>query len=237
MFFNFFSKKNNEKEKEMEMKIISLEKKLSLKSEELENVLGEQKKLELELSEERISQKISQKQTEIFEKNLRDLKKENEYLKGKISLEEVNNEGELFSEFKPKYKISIERFYHSTKYEEVIKELKDMDIYYINSLKIEDFECLNSKVKNFDEAKKLFISYKEGKEEFEMKLIAFKGERINKVYNRFRKFNSYLADNFLEFMNDIEHIDFYELLDETFKDEHIKELIEKKENYFKEFLI
>ncbi|MGL4687953.1 MAG: hypothetical protein ACRCVS_04615 [Fusobacteriaceae bacterium] len=229
MFFDFFKKKNIDEE--MELKIISLEKKLSLKTEELEKFIKEQKKIESELSDERISQKINQKQTEIFEKNLRDLKKENEYLK-----EKTNNK-EIFSQFKIKYKISVERFYHSTKYEEVIRELKGLDITCIDSLKIENFGILDNKIKNFEEAKKLFLSYKEGKEEFEIKLISIKGERINKVYSRFRKFNNYLADNFLEFMDDIEHVDFYELLDDSFKEEQIKELIEKKENYFNEFLI
>ncbi|MGL5123575.1 MAG: hypothetical protein ACRC6K_05375 [Fusobacteriaceae bacterium] len=229
MFFNFFKKKSVDEE--MELKIISFEKKLSLKSEELENLLKEKKKIEVELTEEKISQKINQKQTEIIEKNLRDLKKENEYLKEKTENKEI------FSQFKIKYKISVERFYHSSKYEEVVKELKGLNIQYIDSLKIEDFDYINRKIKNYEDAKKLFLSYKKGNEEFEMKLISVKGERINRVYSRFRKFNGYLAENFLEFMDDIEHVDFYELLDDSFKEEHIKELIEKKENYFEEFLI
>ncbi|MGL6064201.1 MAG: hypothetical protein ACRC0S_03875 [Fusobacteriaceae bacterium] len=229
MFFNFFKKKNIDEK--MELKIISLKEKLLLKTEELESFSKEQKKLELELSEERRSQKISQKQTEIFEKNLRELKKENEILK------ERSTDKCVFSQSKIKYKVPIERFYHSSKYEEIIIEIKKLNILYIDNLKIEDFDILDNKIKNFEEAKKLFLSYKEGKEEFEIKLISIKGERINKVYSRFRKFNSYLADNFLEFMDDIEHVDFYELLDDSFKEEQIKELIEKKENYFNEFLI
>ncbi|MGL6167343.1 MAG: hypothetical protein ACRC0Y_03520 [Fusobacteriaceae bacterium] len=247
MFSRLFQKKANvEKELNEKMKQLELklqEKEIELKRFELREKIGkfspvrleEIKPKEIKKSKEIEIQQFNPKQIEIFEKNLRDLKNENQLLKKEINnLKDKNNDSLLLLK-NHKYRITMDKFYIGTKFNEILIEFHELQINFIDQLNDESWNLLDVGLKNYTEAKKQYLDLKLGKISFDIKTGALKGERINKVFSKNRKFCTYMNENYFEFMSDISEYNFKELVQEGFKIEQIEELLGKKIQYEKEF--
>ncbi len=168
------------------------------------------------------SSTISLKQMELMERNLKNARNENLELKEKLShFEEVGTEvmkiqvEEVPKEFsqnviildKFKYKISIEDFYPGVKFKELRDILSDEGINTLDE--IEDFEnILNLETaKNYLIGKQKFENYKKEIVSIEDRISLCKGSKIAKIVKTPKKFATYLAENNIEFMDDLENAD------------------------------
>ncbi|MGL4402235.1 MAG: hypothetical protein ACRCTS_00640 [Fusobacteriaceae bacterium] len=235
--FNFFSRKNRNREadavKEIEMvrdqacqKIIYLEKELEKKKWELE-------KIKQELKSRNNGERVRTKQDEIIEKNLRDMKRENDALKERMTLlEEKNIYNNLFPE-EHSYKIAIEKYYSASKYSPFLDYIQVKGKQFMCQLELEDFKGIEE-IKNHSEILKLYERFKLGKIDIEFKVLAQKGEKIGRIYSKNRKFMNFIAESGIEFMDDLREFDFF-VLEKDFKDEQIKELVQKNVEYQNRF--
>ena len=238
VMFNFFSRKNRNREadavKEIEMvrdqacqKIIYLEKELEKKKWELE-------KIKQELKSRNNGERVRTKQDEIIEKNLRDMKRENDALKERVVLLE---EKSIYNNLLPKehsYKIAIEKYYSSSKYSPFLDYIQVRGKQFMCQLEPEDFKGIEE-IKNYSEILKIYERFKSGKMDIEFKVLAQKGEKIGKIYSKNRKFMNYIAECEMEFMDDLKEFNFYTLLERDFKNEQIKELVQKNDEYQNRF--
>lgn len=243
MFSKLFSRKTNV-EKELNERVKNLENQLQERELELRKlqlrekigkvqILNEEKKPEIQVE----VQQFNPKQIEIFEKNLRDLKNENQILKGKIDELRKATENNLLSLEKHRYRVSLDKLYSGVKFNDILESFHRLEIYFIDQLEEESFQSLDKNSKNYLEARKIYSDLKEGKISFEIKTLALKGEKISKLFSKNRKFYTQLNENYLEFMEDISNFDFNQLLKDGFKEEQVEELLEKKNQYEKKFKI
>ncbi|MGL6098181.1 MAG: hypothetical protein ACRCZ9_07055 [Fusobacteriaceae bacterium] len=236
--FNFFSRKNRNREedivKEIEtvrdeacQKIIYLEKELERKKWEIE-------KLKQELLKSNKGERAKTKQDEIIEKNLRDMKRDNDSLKEKIALLETKN---IFGDLPPEehiYKIAVEKYYALSKYSLFLEILQNKGKNFMCQLEKEDFIGMEN-IKNYSEILKLYERFNQGKIDIEYKILALKGEKIGRVYSKNRKFINYIVDMEMEFMEELKKFDFSTLTNCDFKDEQVKEFIQKNNEYQNRF--
>lgn len=236
--FNFFSRKNRNREadavKEIEIvrdqacqKIIYLEKELEKKKWELE-------KIKQELKSRTNGERVRTKQDAIIEKNLRDMKRENDMLKEKIVFFESKS---IYNSLLPEehiYRIPIDRYYSSSKYSAFVEHIQGCGKQFMCQLQSQDF-LGTEEMKNHSEIIKLYEKFKLGKIEIELKILAQKGEKIGKVYSKNRKFMNFIGETEMEFMDDLREFNFYFLLEKDFKNEQIKELVQKNDEYQNRF--
>lgn len=188
------------------------------------------------LKEEEKQQPFNQKQIELFEKNLRELKKENEFWKEKVEKIKMESINSLLTPKGYKYRLTVEKMYSGAKYKEVLEFLDSCGIRFIDQLT--DVVLKNeTNIKSFVEAHKMYLDLKKGKVYFDNKIYILKGERLNKLYPKNRKLCTYLSDNYYEFADDIIDFDFDALIEAGFDSAQIREYSEKKDEYFEEFKV
>lgn len=238
--FGIFSKKQKLREREAEFvtKIELIKNESAERIAVLERAL-ERKKIELDMlkaEKNNISteQKIRAKQEDIIEKNLKDMKRENDFLKEKIAdmrSKSIFNPLPIDSH---QYKIPLERYFSSAKFEGIVKGLKAVGREHVCEINHEDLLRFELD-KNIDELKKHYRKFLDGYLDLDTKILATKGERIGKIYNKNRKFVAFAHENNLEFMDDIRDFNFYKLIENDFKSEMIEELVSKNEEYHKRY--
>lgn len=236
--FNFFSRKNRNREadavKEIEMARAEACQKINYLEKELEKKQWEIEKLKQELVNRNSGERTRTKQDDIIEKNLREMKRENDSLKEKIG---VLEERSIYNNFPPEehlYKIPIEKYYSSSKYSSFLEYIQSKEKEFMCQLELEDFRG-GEDLKNYSEVIRLYEKFRTGKIDIEFKVLAQKGEKIGKIYSKNRKFMSYLTETDMEFMDELREFNFYSLLERDFKNEQIKELVQKNDEYQNRF--
>lgn len=164
---------------------------------------------------------IPPKQVEIFEKNLKALREENNKLKKEredmqkvLNTYEKENSGdkEKYTLSKFKYKLSIDDFFSGIKFNLVREYLNNNGILFIQDLanvfEIKEF----TKIKNFAAAQKKYLAFHDKNEVlWEERISLCKGDKIQKIFKKSRKFINYLVEHNIEFMDDMKDFNFDEL--------------------------
>ncbi|WP_300359199.1 hypothetical protein [Fusobacterium sp.] len=217
---------------------------------EIENLNVVIKEKELEIQRLKIeTQTIKEtymppKQVELLEKNLKSLREENNRLKKekdefieKIhSFEKDNsntNTKKTFSLDKFLYKLSIDEFFSGAKFNLIKEFLTSSGIMFVQEMEsvieLPEFK----KIKNYSIAKKKYIAFRDENEVcWDNRVSLCRGDKIHKVFKKSRKFVNYLADNNIEFMDEMENFDFETLI---VKGEFTKPMIEELETINKEY--
>ena len=137
------------------------------------------------------------------------------------------------------YKLPIEDFFSATKFN-LIRE------FLINSgvLFLQDIETiLNSteftKVKNYSAAYKKYLAFRDNEEiPWDNRVYLCKGEKVQKIFKKSRKFVNFLSDNNIEFMDDMKDFNFDELaVKGGFTQAMVGELYNITDDYFKTYKI
>ena len=245
MFGKWFSKKKDkENENEEENKKIILELETQLKEANLKLNTFHREILEVKtkkinpvsIKSEEKHQLFNQKQIELFEKNLREIKRENEVWKEMLEKAKMEKIDSLLTPKGHKYRLPLEKLYSGLKYKETLEFLEGFGIKFIDQLKEEMFKSEDT-IKLISEAHKIYVDLQEGKISFDIKVYLLKGERINKLYPKSRKLCTYLNDNYYEFADDIINFDFGTLLRIGFDGNQINEFTQKKDEYLEEFKV
>ena len=210
-----------EKEEKYLKQIENLQNKLKQQEEEISQL-----KYDLEVVTQERDNRISGKQLEIFERNLKQSVESSKKCKDLLISYRINPE-----KIQYKYKVELKYFYSGKKFQEIFS------ILFVDYLKEEDFNDIPKETKNFDEAKQRFLDFKSGKFDWETATFINRGEKVSKIYSKSKKLMTVFSDLYLEFMDDITSFDFMSLKSYGFKTPQIEEFIQKRDEYYKEYRI
>lgn len=202
--------------------------------ENLENKLKEQEdvnlqlKYEIELVKQERDNRISGKQLEIFERNLKQNVESSKKYKELLISYRINPE-----KIQYRYKVELKDFYFGKKFQEVLNIFNEKNIVYITDIKEELFDNFPEETKNLCEAKHRFFDFKNGKFDWDTTTLLNRGEKLSKFYSKSKKLMSIFSDLYLEFMDDIANFDFMSLKSYGFKTPQIEEFIQKRDEYYK----
>ena len=216
-----------EKEEKYLKQIEDLQNKLKKKEEEILQL-----KYDIEVVTQERDNRISGKQLEIFERNLKQNMENSKKYKELLVSYRINPEKTQY-----KYKVELKNFYSEKKFQEVFDILNEKNILFVNNLKEEDFNDIPKETKNLDDAKQRFLDYKNGKFSWDIVTFTNKGEKLSKIYSKSKKLMTVFSDLYLEFMDDIANFDFLSLKSYGFKTPQIEEFIQKRDEYYKEYRI
>ena len=203
--------------------------------EDLQNKLKKQEeetlqlKYDIEVVTQERDNRISGKQLEIFERNLKQNMESSKKYKELLVSYRINPEKTQY-----KYKVELKNFYSEKKFQEVFDILNQKNILFVNTLKEEDFNDIPKETKNLDDAKQRFLDYKNGKFSWDVVTLTNRGEKLSKIYSKSKKLMTVFSDLYLEFMDDIVNFDFLSLKSYGFKTPQIEEFIQKRDEYYKE---
>ena len=206
--------------------------------EDLQNKLKKQEeetlqlKYDIEIIAQERDNRISGKQLEIFERNLKQNMENSKKYKELLVSYRINPEKTQY-----KYKVELKNFYSEKKFQEVFDILNQKNILFVNTLKEEDFNDIPKETKNLDDAKQRFLDYKNGKFSWDVVTLTNRGEKLSKIYSKSKKLMTVFSDLYLEFMDDIVNFDFLSLKSYGFKTPQIEEFIQKRDEYYKEYRI
>ena len=206
--------------------------------EDLRNKLKKQEeetlqlKYDIEVVTQERDNRISGKQLEIFERNLKQNMENSKKYKELLVSYRINPEKTQY-----KYKVELKNFYSEKKFQEVFDILNQKNILFVNTLKEEDFNDIPKETKNLDDAKQRFLDYKNGKFSWDVVTLTNRGEKLSKMYSKSKKLMTVFSDLYLEFMDDIVNFDFLSLKSYGFKTPQIEEFIKKRDEYYKEYRI
>ena len=206
--------------------------------EDLKNKLKKQEeetlqlKYDIEVVTQERDNRISGKQLEIFERNLKQNMESSKKYKELLVSYRINPEKTQY-----KYKVELKNFYSEKKFQEVFDILNQKNILFVNTLKEEDFNDIPKETKNLDDAKQRFLDYKNGKFSWDVVTLTNRGEKLSKIYSKSKKLMTVFSDLYLEFMDDIVNFDFLSLKSYGFKTPQIEEFIQKRDEYYKEYRI
>ena len=216
-----------EKEEKYLKQIEDLQNKLKQQEEEISQL-----KYDIEVVTQERDNRISGKQLEIFERNLKEnVESAKKYKEALISYR-INPE-----KIQYKYKVDLKYFYSEKKFQEILNIFNEKNILFVNNLKEEDFNDIPKETKNFDDAKQRFLDFKSGKFNWDIATFTNKGEKLSKIYSKSKKLMTVFSDLYLEFMDDIANFDFSSLKSYGFKTPQIEEFIQKRDEYYKEYRI
>ena len=216
-----------EKEEKYLKQIENLQNKLKQQEEEISQL-----KYDLEVVTQERDNRISGKQLEIFERNLKQNMESSKKYRELLVSYRINPEKNQY-----KYKVELRNFYSGKKFQEILNILNEKNILFVDYLKEEDFNDIPKETKNFDEAKQRFLDYKNGKFSWDIVTLTNKGEKVSKIYSKSKKLMTIFSDLYLEYMDDIANFDFLSLKSYGFKTPQIEEFIQKRDEYYKEYRI
>ena len=216
-----------EKEEKYLKQIEDLQNKLKKKEEEILQL-----KYDLEIVTQERDNRISGKQLEIFERNLKQSVESSKKCKDLLISYRINPE-----KIQYRYKVELRNFYSGKKFQEILDIFNEKNILFVDYLKEEDFNDIPRETKNFDEAKQRFLDFKGGKFDWETATFINRGEKVSKIYSKSKKLMTVFSDLYLEFMDDITSFDFMSLKSYGFKTPQIEEFIQKRDEYYKEYRI
>ena len=213
-----------EKEEKYLKQIENLQNKLKKQEEEISQL-----KYDLEVVTQERDNRISGKQLEIFERNLKQSVESSKKCKDLLISYRINPE-----KIQYKYKVELRNFYSEKKFEEVIKFLNENNKFFVDELSEEIFDNMTKEIKNANKAKQRFIDFKNGQMEWAITTLINKGEELSKLYSKSRKLMTIFSDLYFEYLDDIANFDFMNLKSQGFDISEIEEFIAKRDNYYKE---
>ena len=216
-----------EKEEKYLKQIENLQNKLKKQEDEILQL-----KYDIEVITQEKDNRISGKQLEIFERNLKQNIENSKKYKNILVSYKLNPE-----KIQYKYKVELKYFYSEKKFGEILTILNEKNIMFANELKEEDFNDIPVETKNLDKAKQRFLDFKNEKFNWDIVMFINKGEKLSKVYSKSKKLLTVFSDLYLEFMDDITDFDFLSLKSYGFKTPQIEEFIQKRDEYYKEYRI
>ena len=216
-----------EKEEKYLKQIEDLQNKLKKQEEEIIKL-----KYDIEVVTQERDSRISGKQLEIFERNLKQNMESSKKYRELLVSYRINPEKNQY-----KYKVELKYFYSEKKFDEILTILNEKNIMFANELKEEDFNDIPVETKNLDKAKQRFLDFKNEKFNWDIVMFINKGEKLSKVYSKSKKLLTVFSDLYLEFMDDITDFDFLSLKSYGFKTPQIEEFIQKRDEYYKEYRI
>lgn len=171
---------------------------------------------------------IRPEQIAIYQKNIYDTKDEFKKYKFIIELYNLNHTSPL-----SKYKVDVSTFYPKNKFADLLEKLEADGINYVDDIKDFDINYLSANIKNSQEAYEKFTDFHKNIMTWEIRTILCKGEKIAKVFSKYRKFYTIMNNLKFEFMDEIIDFDMSKLKEYKYKENDILEFEKIREEYYR----
>lgn len=177
--------------------------------------------------ESRIVPQASQKQNEIFYKNLKEAKDGYASIQKYLKRYNLNHTTEEYY-----YRVELERLLTGAKCKDMLFKFHENNINYVDEID-ENLDAYKT-IKNSDIVIKKIDDFKNNNLNWDLITYINRGDKVTKIFPKSRKLVNILSDENIEFMEDLRDFDFSKLLIMRFKPTEIKEFEEIAENYYKE---
>lgn len=166
-----------------------------------------------------------------WEKMGNDLKKcheENKFLKNELK--------EIYSmlgieSVDASYLVKIDKFLHELRYVDVVKKLQENGVFYLQFLNEHMIEKSIESEKLKEEVLKRYRRYLDGNMSWDLKTNLLKGDKISKIYLKYRKFINILGRMNISFMSELN----YRVLNQLEINEYTPEEIEDIKRIYNEY--
>lgn len=155
------------------------------------------------------------------------LKKELEKINKILSIDCVENH----------YLIKIEKFLSEIRFSESVNNLKLNGVLYVQCLNDYIIESLVEDEKLRSEILKRYENFLNGIMNWELKTNLLKGERITKIYSKYRKVINILNEKTICYMDELNHEILDRLVESGYSQEEIKTLKDIYDDYEKKYLV
>lgn len=169
-----------------------------------------------------------QNQWEEMERELKRYYKENNELKK--TLEEREKVLEL-SHVKVFYLVPLEIYLSEVRYRSPLELLKKSGKNYVQDLNEKIIENLNIDEKVKELLKSKYEKFQKMEINWNVKTYLIKGEKLSKIYCKYRKFLNIISSETKEFMCDLEGYNFHESLKNYYSHNEIEELFDIYQEY------
>lgn len=155
------------------------------------------------------------------------LKKELEKINKILSISCVENH----------YLIKIEKFLSEIRFSESVNNLKLNGVLYVQCLNDYIIESLVEDEKLRSEILKRYKNFLNGIMNWELKTNLLKGEKITKIYSKYRKVINILNEKTICYMDELNHDILDRLVESGYSQEEIKTLKDIYDDYEKKYLV
>ncbi|MCQ8210958.1 hypothetical protein NON08_00030 [Cetobacterium somerae] len=155
------------------------------------------------------------------------LKKELEKIDKILSIETLDNN----------YLIKIERFIPEIRFSNALESLKESGIIYVQCLNDYVIEKLVVDVKLRAEIIKRYNNFLDGVMPWDLKTNLLKGEKITKIYSKYRKVVNVLSERSISYMDELNYNVLESFIDYGYNEDDIKILKDIYDDYRKKYLI
>ncbi len=155
------------------------------------------------------------------------LKKELEKINKILSIDCVENH----------YLIKIEKFLSEIRFSESVNNLKLNGVLYVQCLNDYIIESLVENEKLRSEILKRYKNFLNGIMNWELKTNLLKGEKITKIYSKYRKVINILNEKTICYMDELNHDILDRLVESGYSQEEIKTLKDIYDDYEKKYLV
>ncbi|MGL5278908.1 MAG: hypothetical protein ACRC8M_07530 [Cetobacterium sp.] len=135
------------------------------------------------------------------------------------------------------YLIKIEKFLSEVRFSEAVKSLKLNGVLYVQCLNDYVIETLVEDEKLRNEILKRYEKFLNGIMSWELKTNLLKGEKISKVYSKYRKLVNILNEKTICYMDELNHEVLERLVESGYSQEEIKTLKDIYDDYRKKYLV
>lgn len=135
------------------------------------------------------------------------------------------------------YLIKIEKFLSEIRFSESVKNLKLNGVLYVQCLNNYIIENLVEDEKLKNEIIKRYENFLNGIMNWELKTNLLKGEKITKIYSKYRKVINILNEKTICYMDELNHEILDRLVESGYSQEEIKTLKDIYDDYEKKYLI
>ncbi|MGL4786804.1 hypothetical protein [Cetobacterium sp.] len=135
------------------------------------------------------------------------------------------------------YLIKIEKFLSEARFIEIVNNLKLNGVMYVQCLNNYIIENLVEDEKLKNEIIKRYENFLNGIMNWELKTNLLKGEKITKIYSKYRKVINILNEKTICYMDELNHEILDRLVESGYSQEEIKTLKDIYDDYEKKYLV
>ncbi|MHA5066782.1 hypothetical protein [Cetobacterium somerae] len=135
------------------------------------------------------------------------------------------------------YLIKIEKFLSEVRFIEIVNNLKLNGVMYVQCLNNYIIENLVEDEKLKNEIIKRYENFLNGIMNWELKTNLLKGEKITKIYSKYRKVINILNEKTICYMDELNHEILDRLVESGYSQEEIKTLKDIYDDYEKKYLV
>lgn len=129
------------------------------------------------------------------------------------------------------YRVELDKLFPKNK--ELIALLNEKNIFFLDEISVPQLaNMLNDDFKNREEILKKLDDFHSNKISWEILTYINKGEKISKIFSKYRKFCTALAVMNIEYMDEIAELDILSLKNKNFNLKQIEEILKLRDEYY-----